>query len=123
MREEYEKKARQKREQDLENLVRSRGEFQLTLDATQVFDPYEPPVFVGFGQQIQPTKKKNAIVHALSKAQTQQLFMRHSFEVITSLFFYSIATDTILNHIDANWTSNTCSYRWIYGFQIWYGWW
>lgn len=87
MREEYEKKARQKREQDLENLVRSRGEFQLTLDATQVFDPYEPPVFAGFGQQIQPTKKRNAIVHALSKAQIQQLFMRHSFEVITSLFF------------------------------------
>ncbi|KAI8646159.1 hypothetical protein BD408DRAFT_337490 [Parasitella parasitica] len=80
LRDEFEKKARQKREQDLENLVRSRGEFQLTLDATQVFDPYEPPVFAGFGQQIQPVKKRNAIVHALSKAQTQQLFMRHSFE-------------------------------------------
>lgn len=81
MRDEYEKKARQKREQDLENLVRSRGEFQMTVDATQVFDNYEPPVFAGFGQQIQPAKKRNPIVHALSKAQTQQLFMRHSFEV------------------------------------------
>jgi DnaJ family protein C protein 11 len=80
LREEYEKKARQKREQDLENLVRSRGEFQLTLNATQVFDSYEPPVFVGFGQTpVQP--KRKGPFHALQKAQVQQLFMRSSFEV------------------------------------------
>ncbi|KAI8390212.1 hypothetical protein BD560DRAFT_380258 [Blakeslea trispora] len=80
LREEYEKKAKQKREQELENLVRSRGEFQLTLDATQVFDPYEPPVFAGFGQPIpQPKKRKNPL-HALTKVQSQQLFMRHTFE-------------------------------------------
>ena len=80
LREEYEKKSRQKREQDLENLVRSRGEFQLTLDATQVLDPYEPPVFVGFGQS-PTTPKRRGPLYALGKAQTQQLFMRSSFEV------------------------------------------
>ncbi|GAA5803597.1 hypothetical protein EDC94DRAFT_610938 [Helicostylum pulchrum] len=78
LREEYEKNARQKRELDLENLVRSKAEFQLTMDATQVFDPYEPPVFVGFGQTSAP--KKKGPFHAVSKAQVQQLFMRSSFE-------------------------------------------
>lgn len=72
--------ARQKREQDLENLVRSKAEFQLTLDATQVFDPYEAPVFVGFGQPTQSRKK--GPFHSISQAQVQQLFMRSSFEVI-----------------------------------------
>jgi DnaJ family protein C protein 11 len=71
--------ARLKREQDLENLVRSKAEFQLTLDATQVFDPYEAPVFVGFGQSTQP--KKKGPLHLVTKAQVQQLFMRSSFEV------------------------------------------
>lgn len=80
MREEYEKKARQQREQDLENLVRSKSEYQLTFDATQILDPYEPPVFAGFGQQpIQP--KKKGPFHVLTKGQAKQLFMRHSFEV------------------------------------------
>lgn len=80
MREEYAKKAREKREQDLENLVRSKSEYQLTLDATQIFDPYEPPVFAGFGQQpIQSKRKKNPF-YALTKGQVNQLFMRHSFE-------------------------------------------
>ncbi|KAI8139496.1 hypothetical protein BJV82DRAFT_693841 [Fennellomyces sp. T-0311] len=79
MREEYEAKARKQREQELESLVRSRGEVQLTVNATGVFDPYEPPVFSGFGQPMQPPKKKGPL-HALTKAQLQQLFMRHSFE-------------------------------------------
>lgn len=85
MREEYEKKARQKRESDLENLVRSKAEYQLTVDATQLFDPYEPPVFVGFGQTSAP--KKKGPFHTISKAQVQQLFMRSSFEVNYFFFF------------------------------------
>ncbi|KAI9473679.1 MAG: hypothetical protein EXX96DRAFT_578912 [Benjaminiella poitrasii] len=81
LREEYEKLARQKREQELENLVQSKAEFQLTVDATQVFDPYEPPVFVGFGQPLQSQKKKRKNpLSFLAKAQAQQLFMRHSFQ-------------------------------------------
>ncbi|KAI8339624.1 hypothetical protein BC941DRAFT_420998 [Chlamydoabsidia padenii] len=76
---EYEKQARLKREQDLDNLVRSRGEVQLSVDATQIFDPYEPPVFQSFGQPTITPKKKGPL-HALTKGQVQQLFMRHSFE-------------------------------------------
>ncbi|KAI8393501.1 uncharacterized protein BYT42DRAFT_619449 [Radiomyces spectabilis] len=80
LRAEYEHKARLQREQDLENLVRSRGEFHLGLDLSQVFDPYEPPVFpTGFGQPITRPKPKGPL-HALKKTQVQQLFMRHSFE-------------------------------------------
>ncbi|KAI9284047.1 hypothetical protein BC943DRAFT_91242 [Umbelopsis sp. AD052] len=79
MRAEYEKQARLKREQDLENLVRSKGEFQVNLDATQVFDPYEPPVFSGFGGPPKQAKRSSPL-GALSRAQVQQLFMKHSFE-------------------------------------------
>lgn len=59
--------------------MHSRGEVQLSVDASGVFDPYEPPVFAGFGQPAPPPKK--GPFHALTKLQTQQLFMRHSFEV------------------------------------------
>lgn len=80
MRAEYEKQARLKREQELENLVRSKGEFQINLDATQVFDPYDPPVFSGFGGPPKQAKRPSPL-GALSRAQVQQLFMKHSFEV------------------------------------------
>lgn len=50
------------------------------MDATQVFDPYDPPVFAGFGQ-VAPQPRKKGPFRALTKAQVQQLFMRHSFEV------------------------------------------
>ncbi|KAJ8651470.1 hypothetical protein O0I10_012969 [Lichtheimia ornata] len=79
IRAEYEKKERLQREQELENLVRSRGEFQLNLNATGVFDPYEPPVFAGFGQPPIAPKRRGPL-HALTKTQIQQLFMRHTFE-------------------------------------------
>lgn len=79
MRAEYEKQARLKREQDLENLVRSKGEFQVNVNATQVFDPYDPPVLHGFGAQ--PKKTKRSPLDVLARAQVQQLFMKHSFEV------------------------------------------
>lgn len=81
MRAEYEKQAKLKREQDLENLVRSKGEFQINLDATRVFDPYEAPVLHGFGAQ---PKKAKGPMSVLARAQVQQLFMKHSFEVLFS---------------------------------------
>ncbi|ORZ25560.1 hypothetical protein BCR42DRAFT_340731 [Absidia repens] len=76
---EYEKQARLKREQDLDNMIRSRGEVNLGIDATQIFDPYEPPVFSSFNQPGLAPKKKGPL-HALTNGQVQQLFMRHSFE-------------------------------------------
>lgn len=82
LREEYEKQAKRKREQELENLVRSRSEYQLTLDATQVFDPYEPPAFAGFGgNTVVKPRKRRMPWDRIVKAQVQQLFMRHSFQV------------------------------------------
>ena len=80
MREEYEQKAKLQREQELDSLVRSRGEVQISVNAAGIFDPYEPPVFAGFGQPMAPPKKKGPL-DTLSRAQLQQLFMRHSFEV------------------------------------------
>ncbi|KAI9313222.1 hypothetical protein BX666DRAFT_1864679 [Dichotomocladium elegans] len=79
MRAEYEKTERLLREKELENLVRSRDECTLSINAAGVFDTYEPPVFAGFGQApIAP--KKQGPLHSLQKAQIAQLFMRHSFE-------------------------------------------
>ncbi|KAG0168455.1 hypothetical protein DFQ28_011747 [Apophysomyces sp. BC1034] len=78
LRAEYEKKARLQREQVLENLVRSRAEFQLSVDASQVFDPYDPPTFTAFGEPTKP--KKKSVLRLLTRAQLQQLFMRHSFQ-------------------------------------------
>ncbi|KAI9261706.1 hypothetical protein BY458DRAFT_251653 [Sporodiniella umbellata] len=79
LRDEYEKQAKRKREQDLENLVRSVSEYQLTLDASQVLDTYEPPAFTGFGGD--PVKPKRKMPWSkLAKTQVQQLFMRHSFQ-------------------------------------------
>ncbi|PHZ09606.1 DnaJ-domain-containing protein [Rhizopus microsporus ATCC 52813] len=78
LREEYEKQAKQKREQELENLVRSRSDLQLTLDASQVFDPYEPPAFAGLGSM--PAKRRHGPLKRISQTQVQQLFMRHSFQ-------------------------------------------
>lgn len=78
--------------------MRSKAELQLTVDATQVFDPYEPPVFAGFGQQIQPAKKRNPIIRALSKAQTQQLFMRHSFEVSQESHCWILLSHSLVNN-------------------------
>ncbi|ORX51344.1 DnaJ-domain-containing protein [Hesseltinella vesiculosa] len=75
---EYEKKARLKREKDLENLVRSKDEVQLALDVTQILDPYEPPVFNTFGQPGMTIKKSR--FHRLTKGQLQQLYLRHTFE-------------------------------------------
>ncbi|KAI8073127.1 hypothetical protein BC940DRAFT_324770 [Gongronella butleri] len=75
---EYEKKARLKREKDLENLIRSNDEVQVVLDATQILDPYEPPVFNSFGQP--PVVRARGPFHRLAKGNVQQLFLRHSFE-------------------------------------------
>lgn len=81
LREEYEKQARIKREQQLENLVRSRAEFQVNLDASPVFDPYEPPIIPAFAARQPPKSARRNIFQPLTRLQVQQLFMRHSFEV------------------------------------------
>ncbi|OZJ06975.1 hypothetical protein BZG36_00249 [Bifiguratus adelaidae] len=77
MRKEYEAQARAKREAQVENLVRSKGEFQLSVDATQVFNPYEMPAFGGI---IPPKKRQGNVLDAFSRVELSQLTMRHSFE-------------------------------------------
>lgn len=124
LREEYEKQARLKREQQLENLVRSRGEFQINLDASPVFDPYEPPIIPAFAAR-QPTKPaRRSIFQPLTRVQVHQLFMRHSFEVRISLNLVTIAIHSCLlsSCLDPSWTSNSRHFGWIYAFSKWNRW-
>ncbi|KAL0093828.1 hypothetical protein F4703DRAFT_1831829 [Phycomyces blakesleeanus] len=74
---EFEKKERLRREKELESLVRAHNDFTLRLDATQILDPYDPPVFT-FGQPTQVRKKHP--LEFLTRGRVEQLFMRHSFE-------------------------------------------
>ncbi|KAG0744655.1 hypothetical protein G6F57_009539 [Rhizopus arrhizus] len=98
LREEYEKQAKRKREQELENLVRSRSEYQLTLDATQVFDPYEPPAFAGFGgNTVVKPRKRRMPWDRIAKAQVQQLFMRHSFQTQLGPQTHAVLGGTMLS--------------------------
>ncbi|KAH8554416.1 hypothetical protein BGW37DRAFT_421450 [Umbelopsis sp. PMI_123] len=96
MRAEYENQARLKREQELENLVRSKGDFQISLNATQVFDPYEPPVLSGFGAQPKQAKRTNPL-GALSRAQVQQLLMKHSFETQVGPSTHAVIAGTMVS--------------------------
>lgn len=48
------------------------------MDASQVFDPYEPPAFAGLGSI--PAKRRHGPLKRITQTQVQQLFMRHSFQ-------------------------------------------
>ncbi|RUS23257.1 hypothetical protein BC937DRAFT_89727 [Endogone sp. FLAS-F59071] len=74
MRAEYEHQARLKREQELENLVRSKGEFHVNVDASPVFDPYEGPTSSSSHRRLR------GLTSSLARTEIQQLYMKHSFE-------------------------------------------
>ncbi|KAI7865902.1 hypothetical protein BDF14DRAFT_1875404 [Spinellus fusiger] len=76
MREEYEKQERRKREKTLESLVQARTNVQLTLDVSQVLDPYEPPVF-SFQKPHQQRQRR--VWDTLGNIKADALVMRHSF--------------------------------------------
>ncbi|CAG8593717.1 2002_t:CDS:10 [Acaulospora morrowiae] len=63
LREEFERQTRAKREQEVESMVKSKGDLQLSIDATQMFDPYDRGPRSWY-ENIEIT----------------QLFLKHSFE-------------------------------------------
>ncbi|GBC07248.1 hypothetical protein RclHR1_07330006 [Rhizophagus clarus] len=74
LREEFERQARLKRQQEVENMVKAKGDIQLSIDATQAFDPYD-----------NRSRRSNRfsifnIQNILENAEVKQLSMKHSFE-------------------------------------------
>ncbi|CAG8520921.1 5444_t:CDS:10 [Diversispora eburnea] len=74
LREEFESQNRMKRELEVENLVKSKGDFQLSIDATEIFDPYDR----GSGRKVR--KPDLSLKSAYENTEITQLFMKHSFE-------------------------------------------
>ncbi|RIB26502.1 hypothetical protein C2G38_2012505 [Gigaspora rosea] len=72
LREEFEKQAKLKKEHEMENLVKSKGDFQLSIDATQLFDPYDSV----------SSRRKNISSPSsiFENIEVTQLFLKHSFE-------------------------------------------
>jgi len=73
LREEFERQTRLKKEQEVENMVKSKGDIQLSIDATQVFDPYDSK------------SRRNRfsmfnIQNISENTEIRQLSMKHSFE-------------------------------------------
>ncbi|CAG8713832.1 13238_t:CDS:10 [Dentiscutata erythropus] len=72
LREEFERQAKLKKEHEIENLVKSKGDIQLSIDATQLFDPYD-----GVSHRRENIISPSSI---FEKIEITQLFMKHSFE-------------------------------------------
>ncbi|RHZ76473.1 hypothetical protein Glove_197g58 [Diversispora epigaea] len=74
LREEFESQNRMKRELEVENLVKSKGDFQLSIDATEAFDPYDK------GSRRKIRKPDFSLKNYYENIEITQLFMKHSFE-------------------------------------------
>ncbi|KAG0230083.1 hypothetical protein BGW41_002617 [Actinomortierella wolfii] len=78
LREEYSRLAREHREQELENLVRSRNDITMQLDMSRVFSHREqlsPFAGTHYGK-----KQKTSILDNLARTEVVQLYMKNSFE-------------------------------------------
>ena len=78
MRDEFAHMAREKQQMELENLVRSKNDIIINLDASRVFDNHHAPVPFGV------TKKRSRasnVLDSLQRTGISQLFMKNSFQV------------------------------------------
>ncbi|CAI2170568.1 11680_t:CDS:10 [Funneliformis geosporum] len=71
LREEFERQARLKRQQEVENMIHSKGDIQLSIDATQAFNPYDRR-----RNRLSTFNMKNFF----ENTEITQLNMKHSFE-------------------------------------------
>lgn len=79
LREEYARLAREKREMELESLVRSKNDITINVDATKVFRNQDIPS--PFGGTAFAKKSRGGYLSALKRTEIMQLFMKNSFEV------------------------------------------
>ncbi|KAG0380452.1 hypothetical protein BGX24_008086 [Mortierella sp. AD032] len=78
LREEYSRLAREKREMELESLVRNKNDITINVDATRVFKNKE--VMSPFGGTAFARKSSGGILDPLKRAEIMQLYMKNSFE-------------------------------------------
>ncbi|RIA86833.1 hypothetical protein C1645_740555 [Glomus cerebriforme] len=74
LREEFERQAKLKKLQEVENMVKAKGDLQLNIDASQVFDPYDSR-----------SRRRNRfsifnIQNIIENTEVTQLSMKHSFQ-------------------------------------------
>ncbi|KAF9916096.1 hypothetical protein BX616_004629 [Lobosporangium transversale] len=78
LREEYARLAREKREMELESLVRSRNEITVNINASRVFK--EEEILTPFGGTAYAKKNSGGYLSALKRTEIMQLYMKNSFE-------------------------------------------
>ncbi|KAF9183668.1 hypothetical protein BGZ51_003871 [Haplosporangium sp. Z 767] len=78
LREEYARLAREKREMELESLVRSKNDITINVDATKVFKNNDIPS--PFGGTALAKKSRGGVMSALKRTEIMQLYMKNSFE-------------------------------------------
>ncbi|KAG0054862.1 hypothetical protein BGZ83_010200 [Gryganskiella cystojenkinii] len=77
--EEYARLARETQDMTLENLVRSRNNIVVHLDATNVFHHYEMPLSLRGAGYVQKSQAAE-IIESLERTKIMQLFMKNTFE-------------------------------------------
>ncbi|CAG8588809.1 7182_t:CDS:2, partial [Paraglomus brasilianum] len=81
-REEFERQMRERREKDLDNLVKSRGDIHINIDASQVFSPNSRSYRRNQRLPAFPSRGSN---NMFDNFELKQLFLKHSFETQVSI--------------------------------------
>ncbi|KAF9919751.1 hypothetical protein FBU30_010595, partial [Linnemannia zychae] len=77
--EDYARLAKEQQQLELENLVRSRSNITVCMDATRVFEHYQPPPISPFGRAPSKKQRSPTILDSLKRTDVSQLQMKHSF--------------------------------------------
>ncbi|KAI7817740.1 hypothetical protein BC939DRAFT_402258 [Gamsiella multidivaricata] len=78
LREEYARLAREKKEMELESLIRSKNDFTININATRVFNNQE--ALSPFGGTSYAKRSSGGFLSALKRTEIMQLYMKNSFE-------------------------------------------
>jgi len=77
----YARLAKEQQQLELENLVRSRNDITIHVDATRVFEHYQPPPISPFGRASTKKQRTPTVIDSLERTEISQLYMKNSFLV------------------------------------------
>lgn len=75
----YARLAKEQQQLELENLVRSRNDITIHVDATRVFENYQPPPISPFGRASTKKQRTPTVIDSLERTEISQLYMKNSF--------------------------------------------
>ncbi|KAF8935279.1 hypothetical protein BGZ47_009996 [Haplosporangium gracile] len=75
----YARLAKEQQQLELENLVRSKNDITIHVDATRVFEYYQPPPISPFGRASTKKQRTPTIIDSLERTEISQLYMKNSF--------------------------------------------